>query len=146
MDLRPFLEISKVVLLVDDQFLFARALKDELEEGGYQVLDVAMRRQQALSYARDTRPDLALVNLDLAHGDDGIALAGDLKAIDIPVMFISGPRERSSQAWKVAVASLARPHEPAEVVPAVDYLFRHERGDESAPRPRTLEMLDGTRH
>ena len=140
---RTSLEIRKVLLIVEDQFLLAITLKDELEDHGYRVLEVAMRHQQALSYARDTKPDLALINIELAHGDDGIALAGDLKAIGVPAMFISGQPQRARLAREVAIASLPKPYSPADVVRAVDYLFRHERGDESVAGPRGLEMFDG---
>ena len=118
-------------------------LKEELEDGGYRVLKLAARHQEALGFARETKPDLALVNIELADGDDGVALAHDLKAIGVPVLFISGQPERARRDKTVAVASLAKPYSGADMVDAVDYLFRHELGDESRPGPSRLEMFDG---
>ena len=133
----------KIILLVEDQILLAMGLRDELEDAGYRVLELAARHQEALGFAREVKPDLALVNIELADGDDGVALARDLKALGIPVLFISGQPGRARLAKAVGIASLSKPYTGAEMVEAVDYLFRHERGDESRPGPPHLEMFDG---
>ena len=133
---------AKILLIVEDQVLLAMGLRDELEEGGYRVLELTIRHQEALSVAREVKPDLALVNINLADGDDGVALAKDLKALGVPVLFISGQPDRARLARAVAIASLPKPYSPADMVAAVGYLFRHERGDESRPAPPRLEMFD----
>jgi two-component system, response regulator PdtaR len=134
--------VPKILLIAEDQVLLAMCLKSELEDGGYRVLELAIHHQEALGYARENRPDMALVNIELADGDDGVALAGDLKAIGVPVLFISGQSDRARLGRSVAIASLAKPYSGAEIVGAVDYLFRHEHGDESRPGPASLEMYD----
>jgi DNA-binding response OmpR family regulator len=133
---------QKVLLIVEDQLLLAMGLKDELEDAGYRVLELAIHNQEAIGLAREVKPDLALVNIQLADGDDGVALATDLKALGIPVLFISGQAERARSAKAVGIGSISKPYTPAEVVAAVDYLFRHEKGDESRPRPSRLEVFD----
>jgi 1,2-diacylglycerol 3-beta-glucosyltransferase len=132
----------KILLIVEDQILLAMVLKDELEDGGYRVLELAVGHQEALGFAREIKPDLALVNIDLANGDDGVALAKDLKALGVPVLFISGQPDRARLEKAVAIASLAKPYSAADLVKAVDYLFRHQHGDESLPGPSRLEMFD----
>ena len=136
------LSVPKILLIVEDQILLAMGLKGELEDGGYRVLDLAVRHQEALGVARRDKPDLALVNIGLADGDDGVALARDLQVLGIPVLFISGQPERAASARAVGVASFPKPYSAAEMVDAVGYLFRHERGDESRPGPPHLEMFD----
>jgi len=133
---------QKVLLIVEDQLLLAMGLKDELEDAGYRVLELAIHNQEALDLAREAKPDLALVNIQLADGDDGVALAADLKALGVPVLFISGQPERAKSAKAVGLASIPKPYTPSELVAAVDYLFRHEHGDESRPRPSRLEVFD----
>ena len=134
--------LSKILLIVEDQVLLAMALKDELEDSGYRVLELAIRHQEALGVARELKPDLALVNINLASGDDGVALAGDLKALGIPVLFISGQQDRARLARDVAIASLSKPYSLTDMVKAVDYLFRHVRGDETLQPPLRLEVFD----
>ena len=133
---------QKVLLIVEDQLLLAMGLRDELEDCGYRVLELAIHNREALRFALEVKPDLALVNIELADGDDGVALAGDLKAMGIPVLFISGQPARARSAKAVALGSIAKPYTPSELVAAVDYLFCHEQGDESRPPPSRLEMFD----
>jgi two-component system, response regulator PdtaR len=142
MKILPKVITPKILLIVEDQILLAMGLKGELEDGGYRVLELAVRHQEAIALALEVTPDLALVNIDLAEGDDGVALARDLKALGIPVLFISGQPARAKLAMAVAIASLSKPYSASDMVKAVDYLFRHAVGDESRPRPSRLEMFD----
>jgi DNA-binding response OmpR family regulator len=132
---------SKVLLIVEDQLFLAMALKHELEDHGYQVLELATCNQEAMGLAQAVKPDLALVNMELARGDDGVALAADLKAMGISVLFISGQSERARSARSVGVGSLPKPYTPSELVAAVDYLLQHEHGDKARRKPPRLEMF-----
>lgn len=131
----------KVLLIVEDQLLIAQCLKDEFEDHGYRVLELATRHQEALTIARATRPDLALVNIDLEGDDDGAALAWDFKAMGVPVLFISGQRDVVELAREAAIASRPKPYTPTEMREAVDYLFRHETGNPSLPCPDHLSVF-----
>lgn len=133
---------GKILLIVEDDILTAMALREELQEAGYQVMDLTGRHQEALSAARACKPDLALVNIELQGRDDGIALASDLKALGIPVMFISGQTTRARSASTVAIASLPKPYDAADMVMAVDYLMNRWEGDQTLPRPARLEIFD----
>lgn len=48
------------------------ALRDELMDAGYRVLDLTDTPQEALDAARADKPDLALVNIDLHGRADGM--------------------------------------------------------------------------
>ena len=133
---------GKTLLIVEDDVLPARALRDEFEDAGYHVMDLTARHQEALSAARARKPDFALVNIELQGRDDGIALAEELKAMDVPVLFISGQKSRASSARTAACGSLPKPYRPIDVVHAVEYLQRHLQGDESLAPPPGLEVFD----
>ncbi|HLZ73946.1 response regulator [Phenylobacterium sp.] len=133
---------GQTLLIVEDDILPAMAIQDELEDAGYRVLDLTGRHQEALSAARIHKPDLALVNIELQGRDDGIALAGELQAMGIPTLFISGQVSRAMSMRTVAIGSLPKPYRAADVVVAVDYLLAHLRGDETRPRPDGLEVFD----
>jgi DNA-binding response OmpR family regulator len=134
---------GEILLIVEDEVLAAMALKDELEDAGYRVLDLTGRHQEALSAVRVQKPHLALVNIKLHGRNDGIALAEDLKAMGIPTLFISGQVSRARSAQSVAIGSLPKPYSTTDMVAAVAYLLRHLEGDESLPRPPGLEVFDG---
>ena len=134
--------VSKTLMIVEDEILVATVLRDELEEAGYNVLDLTDRQAEALEVARASKPDLALVNIRLAGRDDGIKLAEHLKALDIPVLLISGQVSRAKSAQTVAIGSLPKPYATADMVLAVAYLLARLQGDGSLPRPEGLEVFD----
>ena len=123
---------GKTLLIVEDEILPAMALQAELEDAGYHVMDLTGRHEEGLEAARGLKPDLALVNIQLEGRDDGIALARDLKAMGIPVLFISGQISRAQSAQTVAIGSLPKPYSTADMVKAVDYLLARLAGDDLA--------------
>jgi len=131
------------LLIVEDEILAAMALRDELEDAGYLVMDLTAGHGDAFMAAQSCRPDLALVNIQLQGRDDGIALARDLKRMGVPVLFISGQVSRARSAQTVAIASFPKPYSCRDMVLAVHYLLRHLEGDETFPRPDRLEVFDG---
>jgi DNA-binding response OmpR family regulator len=132
---------GRTLLIVEDEILPAMALQAELEDAGYHVMDLTGRHQEALSAVRDQKPDLALVNIQLEGRDDGIALALDLKAMGIPVLFISGQISRARTAQTVAIGSMPKPYSVVDMVMAVDYLLACLGGDETLARPSQLEVF-----
>lgn len=133
---------GKILMIVEDEALVAIVLRDELVDAGYNVLDLTDRHAEALEVAKDCLPDLALVNIRLAGRDDGIALAENLKAMGIPVLLISGQVSRARSAETVAIGSLPKPYDAADMVLAVAYLLARLEGAEPPPKPARLEVFD----
>jgi len=133
---------GKTLLIVEDEVLIATVLKSELEDAGYHVLNLTDRIAEALVVARASQPDLALVNIQLVGGDDGIELARQLKTLGIPVLLISGQVSRARSARTVAIASLPKPYDAADMVLAVTYLLGCLEGDASLPKPGGLEVFE----
>ncbi|MDQ2763376.1 MAG: response regulator [Pseudomonadota bacterium] len=133
---------GNTLMIVEDEALVAMALRDELQDAGYHVLDLTDRHAEALEVAKAEKPDLALVNIRLAGRDDGIELSEHLKALGIPVLLISGQVSRASSAKTVAIASLPKPYRATDMVLAVAYLLARMLGDKSLPRPEGLEVFD----
>jgi CheY-like chemotaxis protein len=65
-------------LIVDDSPRFARVAVELLQEEGIDVLAVASGGEEAVRLARELRPDLALVDIDLG-ADNGLAVARRLR-------------------------------------------------------------------
>lgn len=133
---------NQTLMIVEDEALVATLLRDELQDAGYKVLDLTDRHAEALEVAKAEKPDLALVNIRLAGRDDGIELSEQLKAMGIPVLLISGQVSRASSAKTVAIASMPKPYDAAEMVLAVTYLLACLKGDCSLRRPDQLEVLN----
>lgn len=132
----------ETLMIVEDDALVAIVLRDELQDAGYNLLDLTDRQDEALQVAKAEKPHLALVNIALAGGDDGIELSEHLKAMGIPVLLISGQASRASSARTVAIGSMPKPYNAAEMVVAVAYLLARLNGDGSLPRPAQLEVFD----
>jgi DNA-binding NarL/FixJ family response regulator len=89
------------LLIVDDNARFLEAARDRLERDGMTVVGVAANSAEALLCARDLRPDVTLVDLDLGD-ESGFDLAVSLQ-IDAtatttsPVILISAYPEEDFQ-------------------------------------------------
>lgn len=134
---------SETVMIVEDEALIAIDLRDEFELAGYKVLDLTDRQDEALQVATAEKPLIALVNISLAGGDDGIGLARHLKAMGIPVLLISGQVSRACSAETVAIGSMPKPYRPSEMVVAVAHLLARLSGKGLLRKPAQLEVFDG---
>ena len=132
----------QTLMIVEDEVLVSILLRDELQKAGYKVLDLTDRLGAAMEVAKAEKPDLALVNIRLAKGDDGIELSKHLKGLGIPVLLISGQVSRASSAKTVAIGSMPKPYDPDEMVLAVAYLLARLNGDDTLPKPHQLEVFD----
>lgn len=137
-------EPGKTLMIVEDEVLVAMTLRDELESAGFHVLDLTDRHDQAVVVARESAPDLALVNIQLSGRDDGIELAKNLKELNIPVLLISGQVSRAQSAKTVAIGSMPKPYSAPDMVKAVTYLLACLRGDVSLPYPTGLEVFNAS--
>jgi DNA-binding response OmpR family regulator len=109
-----------VVLLVDDDPLIGLAVAVELEAAGHRVLGPACDRDAAMELIRNDRPDVALVDIDLGEGGDGVALAQDLRRAGVAPVFASGEGERARAHREAAFAWLAKPYAPEAAVRSLE--------------------------
>ena len=84
----------KTLLLVDDDEDFLVGLATWLSEFGFRVL-TATDSEEGLKLARQERPDLMVLDVNMGRGsDDGYSLCAWLKqddeTFDTPVIFLSG--------------------------------------------------------
>ena len=89
----------QLVLIVDDEFGIAEALRDLLQDEGYRTA-IAINGRQALERMREERPDLILLDymMPVMNGAAVIAeMQADPKLRDIKVIVMSAS---SASAWK----------------------------------------------
>jgi DNA-binding NarL/FixJ family response regulator len=79
-------------LLVDDSARFLEAARALLERGGVEVVGIASTGADALSQARETAPDVVLVDLDL-DGENGFDVARRLVG-DVPAVILISTHSR----------------------------------------------------
>lgn len=85
------------VLIIEDDGIIAHMLTNMLEDAGYLVAGIATNCKGGEHIARETKPDIALVDIMLADVDcDGIDLEHSLRTeMHIPVIFITALSDTS---------------------------------------------------
>jgi CheY-like chemotaxis protein len=109
-------------LIVDDNQRFAQTASEILKEDGIDVLGVASGGCEAVRLARELRPDLALVDIDLGE-ESGLDVACRLRADD-----------RGALADAVILISTHAQEEFAELIaggPAVGFIAKAELSAEA---------------
>lgn len=86
---KPHPRPGTCVLVVEDEAMTAAAMKEVLQEAGYQVLGPVGRVQDAIDLARTTRPDGAVLDVNL-FGQVSFPVAAALNAMGIPFLFYTG--------------------------------------------------------
>ena len=78
------------ILLVEDEAIVARDLLQQLTELGYRSAGHATRGEDAIALAGQTRPDLVLMDIQLAGEMDGISAAQEIRErYGLPVVFLT---------------------------------------------------------
>ncbi|WP_185982645.1 response regulator [Aureimonas mangrovi] len=70
--------MSPCILIVDDEPVIAMHIEAVVEEVGYANTAVAFTADQARAAAARERPDIALMDISLSDGVDGIDLSNEL--------------------------------------------------------------------
>jgi response regulator NasT len=109
------------LLVVDDDRLVLATLVQGLEDAGFEVID-ADNGDDAILLARQHRPELALLDIRM-DGLSGFDVAAYLRDhLRIPFMFLSAFSDAATLAQIQALgalASLVKPLDMAQIVPAV---------------------------
>lgn len=78
------------ILLVEDEFVVAEGLRSVLKSMGYEITGLASSGEEAVELARRDKPDLALMDIKLQGGMDGIKAATILRQeLEVPVLFLT---------------------------------------------------------
>src|SRR5579883_293670 len=85
------------VLVVEDEYIIAANLQENLESLGYRVADIATEATEAIEKASILRPDIVLMDIRLRGGTDGVKAAEQIwNRLQIPVIFITGHSDRTT--------------------------------------------------
>lgn len=78
-------------LIIEDEPMIALGLEAQLRELGFQACDIANDGPQALSHALNNRPNVAVVDVNLEGGREGIEVARRLRErSEVPIVFVTG--------------------------------------------------------
>jgi response regulator NasT len=114
---------SRRVVLAEDEALIRLDLKETLEEEGYEVVGEAGDGAQALTLIRESRPDVAILDV-MMPTLDGLSVAREIMADRLTAVVILtaySQRDLVEQARDSgAMAYLVKPFQREELVPAIE--------------------------
>ena len=113
----------KRVLIVEDEALVALTLEDVLIEAGYVVCGIADRPADALEIARVMEPDIAIVDVRLAGGGDGITLGEQLAGLlPVRILFATGNPAVVRARARAGHGCLSKPFQSEWLLAALDQI------------------------
>ncbi len=134
------------ILIVEDEAVTAADLHDELIAQGYEVTGTADTAEGALRLATEGKPDMVLMDIQLAGSGDGIHAASAMRGAEIPVIFLTAHYdERTLGRAKLAkpVGYITKPFEPHQLSVAIEIGIERHRSD--TERMRLARELDDER-
>jgi len=118
---------KKRILIVDDEISFTRLLKLNLEQTNDYVVRVENRAEDALSTAREFRPDLVLLDIMMPRmfgGDIAARLRADANLKTTPIVFFTAAVSKTRVKEHDGVISgfpfLAKPASVEEVIEQIE--------------------------
>ena len=142
---------SARILVVEDEFAVAMELQDRLDGLGYEVVAHELRGQEAVERARETTPDLVLMDVRLDGPMDGITAAQTIRSTQpIPVVFVTAysDDETLQRATETApFGYVVKPFEERELYAAIEVALHTHALQQQVERARDdlREILDGMR-
>lgn len=108
------------VMVVEDDPGMASDLTELLIAAGHGVVGPFSEGAAASSAAAVHTLDLALLDINLAGGDDGVALARNLKETwGVPVIFLTGNVAAAAENARLATALVLKPYGSRDVMDAI---------------------------
>lgn len=86
------------IMIVEDESMVAWLLQTALEDAGHEIADIFASGEEAIEAFARLAPDLALLDINLGTGLDGIATAVRLRAVrEIPLVFVSAYSDENTR-------------------------------------------------
>jgi len=143
--------MNELILVVDDEPKIVKLARDYLERGGYRVV-TAVNGQTTLSIARQEKPDMVVLDLNLP-GMDGLDVCRALRReSDVPIIMLTARVEETDRLIGLELGAddyITKPFSPRELVARVRAVLRRVQGGVHQPgliRTGDLEIdLEGHR-
>ncbi|AFL83144.1 response regulator of the LytR/AlgR family [Belliella baltica DSM 15883] len=123
------------ILIVEDELVIAEDLKDILEDLGYEVCGIAISAREALAMIDEFAPDLALLDIQIKGGKDGIELAAEINEnFHLPFIIVSSYSDRQTlnRAKEVhPLGYLVKPYNEKDILAAIEMAMANYAKEQS---------------
>lgn len=118
------------VFIIEDESLYAEQIQMVVEQAGHQVCGVAGNAEDALRLFEQCEADMALIDINLEGGMNGLELGRWLKRFkDIPIIYITSHYDDEeyfeSAKQLAAYAFLQKPVDVIQLSRTIELAFRH---------------------
>lgn len=132
--------MPRTILLVDDDALMRRSLAFHLEQAGYQV-HTAANAEDAISFVRNSPPDLVMLDIGLP-GMDGLDALREIKAQhNLPVIFLTGRRRELDEVVGLELGADDYITKPFDVDVVLAHIKAVLRRTEKNSQPERMNQL-----
>jgi len=134
---------DKTVMIVEDNLMLADLLEEILVSHGHRVCGIARTVDAAIQLGRDTRPDLAIIDVRLADdgfGPDVAEALADQTAM--AVLYATGNLDIAIVVDARGQGCIVKPHRVEDLIRSLDVVGElHRYGHASGPLPRSFHIL-----
>jgi DNA-binding response OmpR family regulator len=125
------IEMTKKILVIDDEEKIVTVLKAYLEQSGYQVVTAADGKAALVVFQRE-KPDFMILDLTLP-GLDGLEVCRAVRRqSNIPILMLTARVEEADKLMGLELGAddyVVKPFSPREVVARVRTIFRRASGE-----------------
>jgi DNA-binding response OmpR family regulator len=131
------------VLIAEDDLMIADMVESILVDGGYEVCGIARTVAEAVALAQRHKPDLAVIDVRLAHGGLGTDIWAQLGALGRPgVLYATGNFSTVMLTAADGQACLAKPYNVPDLLRSLEIVSEIvATGTASPPFPRGFQVL-----
>jgi len=142
------------ILVVEDERITAKDIKNSLEKVGYNVPAMVATGEDAIQFSEENRPDLVIMDIKLEGNVDGIDAAETIRSkFSIPVIYLTSysdkntiERARSTHPsafiLKEPFGFLHKPFEENELLSAIDIiLYRNNEENKLKSHEKLLSSV-----
>jgi two-component system, response regulator PdtaR len=129
------------VLIVEDDMMISMMMEDAATDAGHEVVGTVVSAAAAQRLIPLSRPDLLLVDINLADGETGCSLATDAQhKLNVPTIFVTGSPDKA-RVCDDAIGVLVKPFGPASVGGAIGVAGALKSGDHPGKLPAGFELF-----
>jgi CheY-like chemotaxis protein len=123
--------LNSKILIVEDEMIVAKDLKQQLETLGYNIVGIAANGRDALKITGETNPDLILMDIMLKGELDGIETAQTIRNIyNIPFIYLTGSHDNTilerAKTTK-PVGYITKPFDDIPIQNSITLAFRQKK-------------------
>lgn len=134
-------------LIVEDELIIAEDMKGMLQEMQHEVIGIASDCTEALEILAGDVPDIALIDIHLRGGDDGISLARSMREkYDIPIIFITSYSDKTTvdRAKQIRPEGyIVKPFEKADLYTSIEIALNNFSAHQKAGMKVEKEDSEG---